>query len=426
MADQKLTEKLDQAREHIQDRLIQLNRDIRIEFDRLIEEMPEPVPAAPAAQPPAPSELPKILAAAHNLHQATNQVDLLRILVESCGVFVPRVLLLIKKTGFLHGWSSSGFSEEFVENRLKRVRWAVDDYEELKHVVDHSAPLPCTFSELGEIAQQIEQFDGFVPFKAVFYPLVVKGKVAAVLYIDSGTDTNFDRDPATLLCHVAGLELTLVALKAKFVNGSPAESEAAVPAPKPAALPKPAPAPIAKQAPRPAPAPEPEVDSSFVSRMDPPVRPVARPAAPPPAPEPEPQFDPYAGDFDEPPTPGDFAMPEEPQFEDHGFSFQPPPPAPAPAAAAPVDDDDPSTKKAKRAARVLVSDLLLYNEAAIKAARQHGDLYARLKEDIDRSYQHYQERIADLNTRADRNFFKEEIIRQLANGDPKVLGSLPF
>lgn len=413
MADQKLTEKLDQAREHIQDRLIQLNREIRVEFDRLIEELPEPSAPAPAAPAPA-SDLPKLLAAIHSLHQATNQVDLLRILVESCGQFVPRVLLLIKKTGFLHGWSSAGFTEEFAENRLKRVRWAVDDYEELKHVVDNSAPLPCTFSELGEIAQQIEQFDGFVPFKAVFYPLVVKGKVAAVLYIDSGSASNFDRDPATLLCHLAGLELTLVALKAKFVNG--ATESAPAPAAQAAPAPKPTPKPVA---------PEPEVDSSFVSRMDPPVRPAMRPSAPPPPPEPEPepQFDPYAGDFDEPPSPGDFAMPDEPQFEEPDFSFQPPAPAPPPAA---VDEDDPATKKAKRAARVLVSDLLLYNEAAIKAARQHGDLYARLKEDIDRSYQHYLERIADLNTRADRNFFREEIIRQLANGDSKVLGNLPF
>lgn len=88
-------------------------------------------------------------------------------------------------------------------------------------------------------------------------------------------------------------------------------------------------------------------------------------------------------------------------------------------------DEDPGIKKAKRVARVLVSDLKLYNEQAVAAAQNSNDLYNRIKEDVDRSYQHYRERTNGLVPDG-TNYFKMEMVRQLGNGNAAVLGSLPF
>jgi len=90
------------------------------------------------------------------------------------------------------------------------------------------------------------------------------------------------------------------------------------------------------------------------------------------------------------------------------------------------ESENPGVKKAKRVARVLVSDLKLYNEEAVSAGRKNHDLYNRLRDDIDRSFRHYEERVAGLVANSDTNYFKEEIIRQLGDGDPKQVGPLPF
>jgi hypothetical protein len=124
---------------------------------------------------------------------------------------------------------------------------------------------------------------------------------------------------------------------------------------------------------------------------------------PKPTPPPDPTFD--TGDYPESSGPKISA---------------PPSPAPAPPASA----DGAEVQKAKRVARVLVSDLKLYHEREVAAAQVKGNLYAMIKEDIDRSYQHYKERVGAAF--AAENFFKEELLRQLADNNPRILGTLPF
>jgi hypothetical protein len=51
--------------------------------------------------------------------------------------------------------------------------------------------------------------------------------------------------------------------------------------------------------------------------------------------------------------------------------------------------------EAKRFARLLVSEIKLYNEAKVNAGRRDGNLYEKLKEDVDRSRQMFDERIGD-------------------------------
>ncbi|HEX9630687.1 MAG TPA: GAF domain-containing protein [Pyrinomonadaceae bacterium] len=76
---------------------------------------------------------------------------------------------------------------------------------------------------------------------------------------------------------------------------------------------------------------------------------------------------------------------------------------------------------ARRFARLLVSEIKLYNEPKVKEGRSNGDLYDRLREDIDRSRQMYDKRVAPP-VAARHDYFHQELVNTLAEGDPAKLG----
>lgn len=130
-----------------------------------------------------------------------------------------------------------------------------------------------------------------------------------------------------------------------------------------------------------------------------------RPAAPTPPPVAKPPGSPLAEGGDKPST----------QFI--------PPPGIARAGGISGGQNDETRKhdEARRFARLLVSEIKLYNEAKVEQGRKNHDLYERLKEDIDRSRQMYDERITE-DVRKRSNYFYDELVRILADGDGNDLG----
>ena len=76
---------------------------------------------------------------------------------------------------------------------------------------------------------------------------------------------------------------------------------------------------------------------------------------------------------------------------------------------------------ARRFARLLVSEIKLYNEPKVKEGRSRNDIYDRLREDIDRSRQMYDKRVAPP-VAARHDYFHQELVNTLAEGDPAKLG----
>jgi hypothetical protein len=85
------------------------------------------------------------------------------------------------------------------------------------------------------------------------------------------------------------------------------------------------------------------------------------------------------------------------------------------------DEERRRQSDARRFARLLVSELLLYNEAAVIQGRRHHDLYSRLGKEIERSRQAYRARFAPRPGATD--YFHQELVRVLAEGDPVLLGT---
>lgn len=88
----------------------------------------------------------------------------------------------------------------------------------------------------------------------------------------------------------------------------------------------------------------------------------------------------------------------------------------------PIDDSQRAVEDAKRLARLLVSEIKLYNERKVEEGRAAGDIYERLKDDIERSRQVYEERTPEA-VRRGSDYFRDELVRILAEGKPDILGA---
>ena len=79
-------------------------------------------------------------------------------------------------------------------------------------------------------------------------------------------------------------------------------------------------------------------------------------------------------------------------------------------------------KDARRFARLLVSEIKLYNEKKVIEGREANDLYDRLREAIDRSREMYDKRVQPP-VAAKFDYFHYEIVNSLAEGSVERLGS---
>jgi predicted Zn finger-like uncharacterized protein len=104
----------------------------------------------------------------------------------------------------------------------------------------------------------------------------------------------------------------------------------------------------------------------------------------------------------------------------------PPPAPPEEAAHEPAEQPVPAAKRharggrsaedrAKRLARVLVSDILWYNREKRDAALRDGTLMTSLGEEIKKSWELYKEKVGP-ETAHSTNYFKEALNEILANG----------
>jgi hypothetical protein len=153
----------------------------------------------------------------------------------------------------------------------------------------------------------------------------------------------------------------------------------------------------------------------------------------PPAPEPV-EPDAYDGSEEEtpPPSSGFAAQPAptpEPKPDTTGTSqVVPPTDIQGPGSAfeahqeAIAEGEEALHEEARRLARLLVSEIKLYNEELIDEGRRSGNIYERLKDDIDRSRQMYRERIDPRLLESGQDYFRLELVQRLAGGDERLLG----
>lgn len=77
---------------------------------------------------------------------------------------------------------------------------------------------------------------------------------------------------------------------------------------------------------------------------------------------------------------------------------------------------------AKRRARVLVSDLILYHGEKIEEAKRSGNIYEKLKDEIELARMSY---LRKVDPRVKKDYFYEELLNKVANGNPSLLKGYP-
>jgi len=93
-----------------------------------------------------------------------------------------------------------------------------------------------------------------------------------------------------------------------------------------------------------------------------------------------------------------------------------------PAVGSNADGTEPEdVQGARRYARLLVSEIKLYNEGAVRVGRERRDLLQRLKPEIERARRLYDERVAP-SVRSRDVYFHQELVQTLADGDHSLLG----
>ncbi len=96
---------------------------------------------------------------------------------------------------------------------------------------------------------------------------------------------------------------------------------------------------------------------------------------------------------------------------------------PEPSPVSSISPEDQGVhRKAERFARLLVDEIKLYNQAKVAEGRKNKDLYDRLKEAIEKSRGTYQKRYGNT-VAASGNYFQHEIIRSLAEDDVFIMGA---
>lgn len=366
-------------RAQVRERLSALKGELerlRFETDRRWDELlarltdhPEEIVPAELLRPvPQPADSPAMLPgiaseSVRRLDSAGTQIEALTRFLEECRRHADRCALLVDRGGRLEVWKSSGFAAD--TGRAGPRSAAIEPSSVLDRVREGS---PQWLLRGNAVSEALGAGDAA---EAVLVPFVVREKVSGAVYADvAGERERFDWDAVAVLTWIAGLVVDRLARR-KLVPSPPLrELEIA----------------------RPAPRDEIPAAPSFASTppRDHPAAPLPRDGGiPPPAPAAIPVVTEEEG---ERPLGGPLAPQGEEELRD----------------------------EARRFARLLASEIKLYNEREVSEGRHRGDLYERLRGDIERGRRLYEERVPP-EVRAGKDYYYEELVDVLAGGQPEAL-----
>ncbi len=378
-------------------------------YDEKIDEaaIGQAMAEAVAAAPPAPSGpgMDRLKASLAEIEKGTSLSEVLTYLVNEVSQYAERTAMFIVKGPSAIGWYSRGIEPG---DAVKQVNIPLAGDTVFRNVSHSRQAMRGHLSHTPGTAQAMARLGG-QPQAIMAVPLLLqRDKLAAILYCDSQQDE--------ISASEAALVEILVLFAAKNIDLlSAAPKPAAAPAGARTTLSPGTDRPPVAAAPRPA-APPPlaasdDVGSGTVMFKAAPA--AARPAPPPPPPAAEAE----SGTLMFKAAPAAPARPAAPAPP----AARPAAAAPAPAAVAP--EEQKAHDDAKRFARLVVSEIKLYNEAKVAEGRRQKDLYERLKDDIERGRAMYKERVSP-KLKDSTNYFVDELVRILAGGDSSALGPM--
>jgi hypothetical protein len=340
---------------------------------RVIEE----IAAQPSTAAPAGTNSADLARAVTEIQLGTSQKEILKALLDGCAHYAARVALFVVRGGNATGWQGRGFKPN---DAVKDFGLDAKAPAVVRVITDRtfvSAPA----ADLD--ARFVQDFGAPASGEGRFLPLVLKDKVAALIYADAGTDGDGQLDAGAMELLVLS---TSAWLEVSTLRKQTAHRE-----------------PIAESRPMAAAEAAPAFNDPFAAHA--PTHAMAVAAAAEVA----------------PPVMSAVAEPET--AEEVVPMVQPATPVGAPSELPAASSEDQDThRKAQRFARLLVDEVKLYNQAKVTEGRKHKDLYDRLKEAIEKSRSTYQKRYGNT-VAASGDYFQHELVRSLAEDDVSIMGA---
>ena len=349
----------------------------------IVRRVMEEIAAQPATEAtPAGANSADLARAVTEIQLGTSQKEILKALLDGCAHYAARVALFVVRGGTATGWQGRGFK---ANDAIKDFALDVKASAVVRAIGDRTF-LSAPAADLD--VSFVQDFGTPASGEGRFLPLVLKDKVAALVYADAGTDGDGQLDAGSLdllvLSTSAWLEVSTLRKQTAHKEPAADQSES-----RPVASAAAAPAfndPFAAHAPGHAMAAAATAEVAHSA----PVMSVAA--------EPEPA----AAEEVVPVAPTTVAEPE-------------------PSGALSSEDQD-IHRKAQRFARLLVDEVKLYNQAKVAEGRKHKDLYDRLKEAIEKSRSTFQKRYGNT-VAASGDYFQHELVRSLAEDDVSIMGA---
>jgi hypothetical protein len=379
------------------------------------------VAASESSRAKASSDMAIVKAAISEIDEQDSQAGILKILVNRAASFAPRVAFFVIKGDQSIGWRARGFQGTVGDSAIHQMSFPVAADTSVGNAARSRDSWSGSSSSHSENHLILNRLGEEPPARVVAVPLVVRSRSVAVLYADSA---DLDSEAINLealetLMRVAGMAVELLVARA-----APAIQPAAPQPAREAAVPEqPSYAPVAEYD-EISPVVEESAPAAEVTQFEAQPEPELQHFEPVVEPQPEPPT--YVAEIETAPAaveaPVEIAADLAPQVVE----------APAPRrrygtdVELPVEVSSDEERRlhndARRFARLLVSEIKLYNEQKVADGRSHGDLYQRLREYIDRSREMYDKRVKpEVAQRYD--YFHNELVSTLAEGDEAKLGS---
>jgi hypothetical protein len=344
----------------------------------LVERVLAELPAAPAVSAETGAGSPvhhgNLVQAVASIHAGATQKEILRALLEAGSAYGSRIALFVVKAGAASGWQGRGLGDD---DSVKDFPLDMTSGP-AAHAYQNRIVTPANIAEMDR--RFVKQFGGPENEQIMVLPLVLKDKVAALLYADAGSDGVLDGPSLEVLVMTTSAWLEVTSLR-KQAQRDISDAGSAMERP-------PVAAPVQTVS---------SFSDPFAGHSPKHIAPVA-------APEPEPAA-------------------EVVEVAAHAASASAAASAPAADPFAGLSAEDADThRKAQRFARLLVDEIKLYNQAKVAEGRRNKDLYDRLKEDIDKSRSTFQKRYGNTAA-ASGDYFQREVVRSLAEDDNSVMGA---
>jgi len=388
--------------------------------------------AQSSARARATSDIALLKAAVDDIDNQRSQADILNTLVNRAAAFTPRLAFFVVKNERATGWRARGLEGTVGDDAVREISLPLTAETLLSRAATSRSTWSGAPGTNADDDQLISKLGDEPPQRMVAIPLVARDKCVAVLYADSAAlePEAINLEALETLVRVTSMSVELLALKRPAPRPVERTHTAQPSSSAPAARPF-----VTAEATL---APRREEDANTNALRAAPAAPVEATHEPTLVAEPreergiEPSFSTEA----RPPAAPETSMASEratPSPVIAAAPFAPPVAAPLGGssrrsgadAELPIEvgeDERRFHNDARRFARLLVSEIKLYNEQKVRDGREQGNLYERLREEIDRSRQMYDKRVAP-NVASRYDYFHHELVNTLAEGNADRLGA---